>query len=631
MFTFSDQEYKWCPECQGNIRKDAYYCKFCRKPVGSKLLAAKQAKNVSNLISGAARWLPNFSEILNAVPEPLRLRIEHEDAQPMPAQFGLKPEIEPPEFRSNDRNSGTCPPNQPSNAELGLVLDLLISIHAQELPLANICSDPRLKLLELTVGEIVAEYELRASEIKGGQKCTHCAEFIMNDGERCRFCTGTETEPPDASEEEQFAEINRFDATLLRNILVWEVAMRRINDEPELDAEILAKHAITDSDIDAQILKLRQKPDALPVSRWRERMVHLGISPGYYQKDQMIEFDCDFDYFALQDVTALVRALTPSYLQKSKHESPNEAMIVVDHGLRRWHLNRHFEQERHSLVSGKAMVYLSLKDDENYKKFDEEANQILMESMPPEYRGLMETTFEITKNTLVNVEHKLEPEERLKALEARASEYEKLRAEQMERMNMLAPGLGDAFKGIGDMTNRMAQIGTLTLKGQAALKNSDPQKACAEFEAAIDLLGSEVFDISRKCSLMINLAEAQFLTGDVELAEATFQRAFSDAADVVEAQYDLVSLAHAHHRYACFLRDTGNYSGAEEHFNRATAEHAQQIAHYIEKGYMAADSSTENWQIKADFAKLLRAVGRDEDAEREERESNALKEKDPKV
>ncbi len=51
---------------------------------------------------------------------------------------------------------------------------------------------------------------------------------------------------------------------------------------------------------------------------------------------------------------------------------------------------------------------------------------------------------------------------------------------------------------------------------------------------------------------------------------------------------------------------------------------------YIAKGFMKPDQPTESWQMKEDFAKLLRAMGRDDEAEQTERESRELKAKDPK-
>lgn len=442
MFTFSEQDYKWCVECNGNIRKDAYYCRYCRKPVGSKLLSSKAPTNVSNFITAAARWLPDFDKLLAGMPAPLRERIRASDEDvAQPQIWGIAAGIDPDEHRKNDRNSGICPPNPPRGSELGLVWDILISLHANKVPLAPICADLRLQLLELTVGEVVAEYELRRSEIEGGKQCKHCAEYIFVDDDRCRFCTGSENAPPERSEETQIPDIDRFDQSLLRNILCWEMATRRINNEDLLSENLMMNHATTSSDVDNQILKLKQNPDMVPISRWRERMIQLGIIPNYYQGDSSIDYDCDFDYFCLQDISALIRSLCPSYSKDiTKFINPEVALIVVDHALNRWQKNRHYNREKHSLVSSKSLVYSALKDNENYEKYRKESDDLLREQLPEEYREMMQISLEDRIKPLLDNPN-AGTEDRLNALEERQKELHKLQDERIERMNSLMPVL----------------------------------------------------------------------------------------------------------------------------------------------------------------------------------------------
>ncbi len=628
MFTFSEQDYKWCVECNGNIRKDAYYCRYCRKPVGSKLLSSKAPTNVSNSITAAAHWLPDFDELLAVMPDPLRNRIKDaDDAVGQPQIWGVKAGIAPDEHRKNDRNSGICPPNPPRLSELGIVWDMLISLHAKQVALAPICAEPRLQLLELTTGEVVAEYELRSREIQGGTQCKHCAEYILGDDDRCRFCTGSENANPEPSEETRIPDIDRFDESLLRNILCWEMATRRIRDEELLSESLLMNYAITSSDVDNQILKLKQNPDMVPISRWRERMIQLGIIPSYYQDDYSVDFDCDFDYFCLQDISALIKSLYPSYSKDiTKFINPQVALIVVDHALNRWQKNRHYNLKKQSLLSSKALVYSALKDNENYEKYRKESDDLLRDSLPEEYRGMMQVSDEDRIKSLLDNPN-AGPEDRLRALEERQKELHKMQQERIERMNTLMPGFGDIFKGFGARTDKMAEIGKHSLKGQAALQNSNPDKACEEFEAAILLLGDDVYDITKRIGLLTNLAEAQFKRGDPETAEVTFQRALTDVKDVFEATSEITGMWSTHHKYACFLRDTGNHKKSEHHFQTATSSHADHITQYKDKNYLPADSPIENWRIKEDYALLLRAMGRDEEAEQMEIESRFLKKK----
>jgi hypothetical protein len=48
------------------------------------------------------------------------------------------------------------------------------------------------------------------------------------------------------------------------------------------------------------------------------------------------------------------------------------------------------------------MVYLHLKDDENYKRLTEEANQALLQSMPEELRGMMEGRLKEVEETILS-------------------------------------------------------------------------------------------------------------------------------------------------------------------------------------------------------------------------------------
>ncbi len=624
MFTFSKEEYKWCVECEANIRKDAYYCKLCRKPVGSKLLAAKTPRNVSGTITEAAHWLPNFIELLEAIPAPFRARIDEADAATPPPHIGLKPGVDPVKNRKNTRNSNVCAPNAPSDQELSLVMDILISLQSQGFPLAAVCSDPRLQLLELNVGEIVAEHELRLSEIQNGQKCRHCAEFILNGVEQCRFCTGTESDLPQACEDNTLMLISRYDSSLLRNILIWEAATRRLNNEAPLSDEIISPHEITEEEIDLQILSLRQNPKVLPLSRWRKRMLQLEISPAYCENDQELQFGLDFEYFALADIGALARALTPSFITRSKTTNPQEALVVVHHGLSRWQANRHFDKEHHILLNAKAMVYLSLDDNENYKKYSEEADALVSKSLPEDCKDLVDKSrFEKL------LKMKDDPDAQLKDLEERANELLKRRSESMEKMNKLVPGMNELFNDLEKRTSNIFDLQKHALKGESALKVSDYKTACAEFEAAIAMVGNgNELDINSRCGLTVKLADAQFLNGDANLAEATFQRALSDAADITEAKSKLNPSSLVHHRYAAFLRDTGNHARSEEYFQKAFHDYAEQIAQYIAEGFLKPDHSTENWKIKEDYAKLLRAMGRDEEAAKVEAEARILEEID---
>jgi len=623
MFRFPGQDYKWCPECRGNIRKDAYSCKFCHKPVGSKLLQAKLPQNVGGFITDAARQLPGFDDILQSIPGEFRKRIGDADDRTPPPYLCLTPGVDPVENRRRERNSNICPPYPPNAPVLGLVVDILISLHAQGLSLTEMCSDPRLQLLELSSGEISAEYEMRVNEINGGHKCKHCAEFVQGDDEICRFCGGTAENPPKSIDVLEFltGDISRFDPILLRNILIWEAAKRRIDEEPSQEQEVLNDNHITEGEINRQILTLRQNPDQMPRSRWRQRMFDLHISPGYYGVGE--EFD--LDYFMLEDILMLGRALTPVF-PSSAHADAQKALFVFDHALNRWQNNHSYGQQKFQMLGGKAMVYLHLKDDENHQRFKRESDEALLEMIPEEMRGSLQEGMKEPKiGPMLDGITKLDPEQRLQALENAEKQFIEEQSQRLDRMNELIPGLGEVFQGIGAASNRFLQVSKYALKAQSALDKSDPDTACREYEAAIALLGTEVHDVSRRSGLLLELANAQLAKGDKESAEKSFKRAFAEAADVLAADLDPDPSSQAHHKYACFLSDAGQYSSAEEHFRKAFSFYAQSRQRWIEKGW-PADSLHESWLIKQDYAKLLHSMARYEEAKVVAAESAALKE-----
>jgi tetratricopeptide (TPR) repeat protein len=626
MFTFSDQEYRWCPECRGNVRKDAYCCKFCHARIGSKLLQEKQPKNVAGFITEAARWLPSFTALVELLPQGLRARIDEADKNtPAVPYVGTSQEVDPEEYRKRMRDAEICAPNPPTAPMMGFVWDVLISLNAEGRSLTAICGDPRLQLLEINPGEIIAESELRAQEIMSGNKCKHCAECIQASDEPCRFCGGTAENPPVSKDAMKIllSDISRFDESLLRNVLLWEAATRRINVEAPLEDEILSRHRITPDEIDRQILILKKKPDLMPSSRWRQRMTDLGITPGYYDS----QFGHDFDHYVLEDLSMLGDALTPNHNHR-ECASAEEALIVFEHALNRWQNNRHFAQQKHRLLNGKSMVYLHFKDNEKYDSLRRESEKSLLESVPESMRDMMTKNIDAIKNPRNKALRSEDPEQRLQALEDMEKELLESQSQRLNQINQALPGLGDALKGVSGITGTIMKISKHTLKGQSALKKNDPDTACSEFESAIALLGDSAFDVGRRVNLYLELANAQLAKGDKKAAGECFDKAFSDAANILEAEDDATPSWQAHHRFACFLRDTGECTSAEEHFNKASSFYSQTMDRMAEKGWLPATASRVSWHMREDYLKLLQLMGRDTEAKLVEEEIAALKERE---
>ncbi|MBS1956704.1 MAG: hypothetical protein JST89_21125 [Cyanobacteria bacterium SZAS-4] len=73
---------------------------------------------------------------------------------------------------------------------------------------------------------------------------------------------------------------------------------------------------------------------------------------------------------------------------------------------------------------------------------------------------------------------------------------------------------------------------------------------------------------------------------------------------------------------------TIKHEDAEKYFPKAFRDYAEQIAQYIAKGFLKPDHPPESWNIKEDYAKLLRAMERNEEAEQVETEAKILKDSD---
>ncbi len=634
MFSFGADEYRWCCKCAGNIRKDAYYCRFCHVPVGSKLLKDEEPVYVSSLITATARWLSRFDDVFGHLPQPFQERIIAADKKTPGSTVGLKPGVDQETHRRRERNCDKCPPNQPSPMVLGLVTDALISVHANGFSLLSTCSDPRLQLLEINPGEVAAEFELRQEEFAGANRCAYCAEYIMSVDLRCRFCDGQEGAPPRElnSVLMQF-EVERYDESLLRAIISWECAKRRLEGEPPVEQKHLQKYKITENQIDQQVLMLRKEPNYLPHSRWRQRMLHLGITPGYFEETWAIKSSqaYDLDYFMLQDIQQLGSALTPSFRANACADH-DEAMVVFDHLFARWQSNPHFEKQKFSFLNSQAMVYLAAGNDDRYNELTKEAEAEMMKGLPP--GSPLSSLRDISKNSsLLKFSAELQdsdPEKRLEAFEKMDVESAKQLSSLREAMSGLLPGLAEAFGPIEQSTNKSKLLTILTLKAQCAEKKGDHRAAAEFYETALTQLaaGPSVV-VHQKSHILASLAQVQFRLGEVTLADETFKNAIADAEDNFEANLESWPLVEVHHKYACHLEETNRYEESKNHFEQAISFKNHSEQRLVDKGYLKEEDRGEGLaKLKEDYARLLHLVEQHDEAAAIEEEVCSLKEKD---
>lgn len=253
MFTFSDTDYDWCSDCSGNIRKGSAWCRYCKKRVEEADFETRQRSAQLN-IGYASRWLPSFDKLIESVPE-IRKRVQDSDAAiPAPA-IGVPDRLDAEQYRLASRNDGQIWPDFPEPAVNGLIWDVLLALHAKGVNIREICEHPKLQMLEITPQEILAEYELRQSEIQNGERCKYCSEYILaSSQEACRFCEGFEDVCPKPA---PYVWDKPTDLSFLRAVLLHVAAKRTINGGEPLDAEILSAHSIDSQAIDREILKLR--------------------------------------------------------------------------------------------------------------------------------------------------------------------------------------------------------------------------------------------------------------------------------------------------------------------------------------------------------------------------------------
>lgn len=625
MFEFGAPDYRWCCFCRGNIKAEAKYCRYCHQPVGSKLLLHKQAIAVSGLIDAAAIWLPGFNDIMAQLPEPFRARLREAD-EAAPPMEGLKPGIEPAEAQKMRRNSRFYFPYRPGVAELGLVWDLLLALHSVGISMIDICSDSRLRLLEISVGEVLAEVQMRQEELSTGKCCVYCSEVVLPSYAECRFCGGSDTPPAEIAAAGSSL-IDEYDESLLRAILSWESAKRKLEDSEPLPAEVLQKYAITEEKIESQVLAIKSDSHYLPKSSWRERMQQLGLTPGYASEAFLYSPEYSLEYFCLEDVSRLARSLTPR-LGPARGRS-EEALIIIEHGLTRWIDLPTFDEQKRSLLSAKSLAYCSLKDIEKYKETKNQLDADLTKRLSDNMKSMLGTANSLDSLIPEGLTDQ-DPRKRLQALEQIQSQSLD-RLSQLQESAELVPGLGNLLKSMNESLQASADLGKMRLQAEVALSDGDLRGAAEIYESMLMISRPDndvplTFPVSDTRSL---LAVVQGKLGEPVLAESSFLKAVSEATDLYEATREGSTLSDVHHRFGNFLCDGERYVEARENLEKAFAYRKESRARLVTKGYLKQEDCEEGLSsMKTDYATVLRGLGLKAEAEEVELEAARLKEAD---
>lgn len=608
MFNFGSDEYRWCCECSGNVRVDAYYCRYCHKAIGNRLLKNKPANNGFLQITKAVCWIPRWDDTVLSVPGPFRDRIAEEDEKAPVSVVGLKPELTVVEARRLERNPDKCSPDRPENQVLGLIWDILLSLHGASFPVSSLCSEPRLQLLQISSDAISAEADLRRQEIEGRLRCDYCSEFVLSPPSQtpCRFCSGSDS-PPEAVNLLAAEFYEQYDESLLKAILSWEAAKRRLEGEDPLAAEQLARHGITEEQIDRQVLALRHNPSHLPRSAWRERMFQLGIDFGY--PDIYDQPAISPAYCLITDIVSLGRSLAPGMFRAHQaHTNVEDALVVFNHVLNRWQKSPYYAQEVPHLLDAKSMLYID-QDTEKYEDLktlaDFERNKSLSEDARKMISSLKSTEdFSALKGLRSD-----DPDERLKALDQFAEQHLE-RCSMLENATDTLGALGGAFKGLNETTMRMMQLSKKLLQAQSANKKGDHRAAAELYEQALIDVESIEHSVQNKSIILAYLAETQVKLGEMTLAETTFRQAICEARDEAELGFGIDCLPDVHHRFFLYLFEQNRLEEARQNLDAAMTARVNANKRSISNGYLEPQDQNLGLTIlKTDYLKLLGVLG----------------------
>ncbi len=556
-------------------------------------------------ISYLREWLLTYADLKMKCPDEFRRRLEQAESESPPKIASpLELDLPPREKRCL---------HQPPEAEVaGLLWDVLLCLYERGESLTEICEMPHMRLLEITPQEVAAENELRKEEKQKGNQCRYCQEYILTHDEVCRFCEGSENKVPihfDRYFDKQ------IDPQLLRQVILYESAWRRLNDGDPVPQAILDINSCSQKEIEQEILRQETGQHEQPMPSFTKRMVEVGLVTSWTPEQLCV--------MALSD---LAKAL-----DTKKAERADEALIVLDHALRSTEGKDELMNERGDILSDLALLYLRQKDDAKYKLYDKMSNECKSFGLSDEMKALMDKSNESIANMFKDGNiHEMSPEMRLASLDTDfAIGSEGMMSDLVEKLGDSVPGLGEMFASLQSGMEDLMKTTRLILEAQVAQKNGDFELAESKYTEALACTKEDsVTGLSTKISVLCSLSEVKRSKGDDAAAEALLKDAVKCATEFAEAQPTLgkTSLWPALVTFACFLRDVGNYEESEQNFQQALLLQNECATTFIEKyGGEHTDYSGEKADIKEKYALLLRVLKRDEEAEKLEAEVIALK------
>lgn len=595
-FEFSEENYQWCGQCGGNVRRDVDWCRYCHKKIGSRFLRDERIVHPSNIVDAAAHWLPDFNDVVGKCSQPLQARIHQAD-------LDLARELSEDDekfLQSKDerRTTSVCSEFPPQAQAAGLVWDIMLSIYGEGRNVEDICKDARLELIGITPDTLNAEGILRRREAETGNACAYCFEFNLKDVDECRFCGSDGTHPP--RKVEQVIVLRRLDPDLLHDVFVWEAGYARANDGEALPAELLEKHGLTADIIEREAERHRRSEASFPLSEWRAKQSRLGVKTERPLPD-----------FAVEDLLSLASGCS----WERRHD---EAMIVYQHAMRRVDECENQLLAKTRILTGLATVAMNRNDPDAYQKYNNEANELRRAGMPAALRKMTAESGQDGAKT----GGKPESDHMRKVREANAQ-----LAEQSAPATEVNKVLLRLNKKMSNMMGNTIELAKLRLDADVAREAGELERAATLIELGLSRLRNNVSDVLKQVDLLGMLAHVQKLQGDLDVAEATHKHAISiceELAELGDGQEHPV-LEHANFRYGAFLMEQKRYEEAESHFQRALEgdrKHEECLPETLRfRGpYISEVEAT----IKSELSKLYRATNRLSEAEQAEAELESI-------
>lgn len=611
-FEFSKETHKWCPQCAANIRKDAEWCKYCLKNIGSKFFC-QQKTPPSFIVMFAMSWLPGYDELTMNISPGFRERFQSVHDEAVKEYIATTPNYE--QLRRDKRVNPPCPNDPPEIETYGLLQDLLLSLRACGDDMHALCGEPRMVLLGFTPELIADEAERRLQEEERGNICKFCCEYVFPE-EDCRFCKSNGVDAP-TPPSLLVSFVKPPDLGLLSAIILWEAAKRQRESLSQVDAEMLERYCISAESISREIERQAINPDAVPMSQWRTRMLELNI------ESSRSVGECH-----LEDILSL--GASCEWARKY-----DETVLVLHHGLSLVGDYPTLKLYKQRLLDALGHHYLLLNDNENHQKYSGIATAMMNSMLTGPQKKIFEESRKRSQEFFSEQGERFEkgPQDLRGELEKSEERIKKIIDEQSQleeftESDQVSKMIAKTRSAMSKILDRMSNDARSQIEAAEAKDAGDYRKAAELYKEAISRISNDPNEVPVHASLLCSLAEVQKLDGLIDVAEDSYKQAISVGEEVASLnegrEYSPISIAC--HAYAKFLIEIQRYEDAEKNLIRAMDMEEKSMRMFdMEFQRKAATVSENEVIIRETLAVLMQRTGRKSEAERLLEEAADLK------